>query len=191
MFTLNKVIARDSATDLDDIAKIKRAMKGLGYYDDSDTGYSPYPDKRLFHSIQAFQKDNDLKTDGVIKPEGPTHETIKKELAKQSKSGNVFSDFIRNRKDMIEADTIDADKYFHCKANYEAAERGQVSSFIADALSMGREIYGQVIKNDPLTDMVEDQKANRYGRKAARSGKYKSASEACATFRPKALDEKY
>lgn len=37
----------------------------------------------------------------------------------------AIDDFWRNYNDMRNANTIGGDKYFHCKANCEAARRGQ------------------------------------------------------------------
>ncbi|SOB59839.1 protein of unknown function [Pseudodesulfovibrio profundus] len=58
------------------------------------------------------------------------------------------SDFVRNYTDMREANTVGADKYFHCKANYEASKRGPGGKAAAWTLSEARELYGQ-LKGDP------------------------------------------
>src|SRR5690606_4119360 len=115
MFTLKGRVARNTATDLDDSATIKLALTALGYYDNGKTGLAPYGDDQLFSSIKSFQKDNNLEPDGVINADGPTQEKIKEKLGSDEKSGSAFEDFIKNRQDMKDANTIDADKYFHCK----------------------------------------------------------------------------
>ncbi len=104
MFTLKDRVAADSATDLDDSATIKFALTALGDYDDTETGLSPYTDNQLFHSIQSFQKKNDLTVDGVINPDGPTQAKIKEKLAQDEKAGNAFTDFINNRRDMMDTE---------------------------------------------------------------------------------------
>ena len=91
---------------------------------------------------------------------------------------------------MMEANTIGADKYFHCKANYEAAKKGWIGKATGFTLNVAREFYG-TLKGDGFKDMTEDMKANAHGYNAAKSDKYKSAEKACAIFRPKGLDEKY
>lgn len=191
MFTLKRVISRDTNTHPDDTSVIKSALTALGYYDDSETGLSPYPDDQLFKSINSFQKDNELKVDGVIKPDGPTQAKIKERLSQDKLAESALQIFMRNRKDMMDADTIGADKYFHCVANYEATQQGWEGEAQATLLSGYRELYGNVIKGDPINDMKEDLKANRYGRDASKSGKYRSAQEACAIYRPKGLDDRY
>lgn len=184
MFTLKGTVSRNSNTDLDDSATIKMAMTSLGYYDDADNGFSAYGDDKLFKSIKSYQKDKDLKVDGVIKADGPTQEKIKQDLNEDKSAGNAFGDFWRNYMNMREANTKKSDKYFHCMANYEATQRGWLGEEMAETISDLREIR----KSD---DYKEDKKANKYGRETAKSGKFKTAREACAIFRPEGLDEKY
>jgi len=104
---------------------------------------------------------------------------------------NATSDMARNYLDMRDANTIGADKYFHCKANYDASAHGRVASGVAEKISDVRELYGRHVNGDAMDDTIEDQLANKWGRSSQRSRKYKTASEACATYRPDYLDEKY
>ncbi|MEM9469265.1 MAG: peptidoglycan-binding protein [Pseudomonadota bacterium] len=191
MFKIKSTIAENSQSDLDDQAIIKTAMTTLGYYDDSDTGLNPYADRKLFHSVKDFQKDNNLKVDGVIKPDGPTQKTIKDRIKATPQTFGAFKDFTKNYLDMRQANTIDADKYFHCKANYEATSRGWRGNEVAIGLSNNREKFGQLVKGDSKKDRQDDQKANKHGRDAAQSGNYSSAKAACEIFRPKGLNDKY
>lgn len=97
---------------------------------------------------------------------------------------------------MREADTIGADKYFHCKANSEASSLGQYGEDAAEALSDIRELFGQVVKGDPVIDSMDDQRANFAGRRAGRKLRSSQPGEnqhrkACAPFRPAALDRRY
>lgn len=191
MFTLNKSLQLNQSNDLEDTANIKFALISLGYHDDTDEGLSPYPTEKLFHSIKSFQKDNSLKVDGVIKPDGPTQKTIKDRLNESAEKAGAFQDFVKNYLDMRAADTIDADKYFHCKANFEASKRGWAGDGVARSLSDQREAYGQKYKGEDKKDMVQDMIANAHGRSAARNGEYETAEQACAIFRPKGLNDKY
>jgi hypothetical protein len=197
MFILNKVIARNSPVDLEDMAKTKFALTSLNYYDDTKAGMSPYGDDDVFNSIKSFQKDSNLRIDGVMKPEGPTHTAIKTKLDQDKTAGNVFTDFIKNYEDMRSANTIGADKYFHCKANYEASQRGWSGLAAANFMSNMREAGNMAVDTfkkgvgRTVRDVADDQKANKYGRDAARAGNFSSASEACSIFRPKGLNDKY
>lgn len=189
MFDLYEKVSRNNKTTLEDTANVKTAMTALGYYDDTETGLSPYADDQLYQSVQSFQKDNDLKVDGVLNPKGPTETKIKEKLEKDTKAGNAFFDFTSNRRKMIEADTIGADKYFHCVANYKASKQGWDGKIAAKILSNLRELSDTIRKKG--SDSAEDQVANITGRKNAKLKGYKSAQEACDIFRPKGLDEKY
>lgn len=197
MFTLKKTIARNVSTDHDDVAAIKFGLTSFGYYDDRKTGLSSYSDDDLFTSIKSFQKDNNLEVDGIIKADGPTQAKIKQQLRDNTKAGGAFRDFWRNYQDMREADTIGADKYFHCKANYEATNRGWIGDYEAQFTSVMKELLWlprEITRNGlmpALQDMEADNKANTYGRDAAKSGKYNSARDACAIYRPQGLDDKY
>lgn len=197
MFSLKGTISRNAHVDLNDSAHTKFAMTALGYYDDADAGLSPYPDDKLFKAIKGFQRRNQLEDDGVIKHDGPTQEKINLRLQEDQKSGNAFSDFLGNYKDMREVNVAGADKYFHCKANYEATKRGWDGFAAAAFISNMREAENLAI--DPfrkgllpvIKDIGQDQGANFHGRNAALSGRFSSSREACAIFRPKGLDEKY
>jgi len=45
--------------------------------------------------------------------------------------------------------------FFHCKANYEAAKRGNWGAGVGKAISIGREIYG-LVTGAPLSDIRKD-----------------------------------
>jgi uncharacterized protein RhaS with RHS repeats len=102
---------------------------------------------------------------------------------------NATRDFVRNYQDMRNANTIGADKYFHCKANCEASKRGKDGKETACKISDAREWADQNIKGDPASASEADQVANHYGRDNANSAS--SCSEVCAPFRPNGLSPKY
>lgn len=197
MFNMNKMFARNTSVDLDDSANIKFSLTSLGYYDDSETGLSSYPEDALVSSVKSYQKDRGLSIDGVINPEGETHSSIKKDLSSDKKAFSAFEIFKKRRDDMMEANTKGADKYFHCLANYEARELGWSHTLDAHALNIGREVYGFAKEINTLgldgtiEDISQDMSANIHGLRAAKSKKFSSGREACAIFRPEALDKKY
>lgn len=90
---------------------------------------------------------------------------------------------------MRDANTIGADKYFHCKANCEASSRGSGGRDAAEAISEGREWFDENVKGDPRGVCDEDREANQHGRDGADSGR--SCEEVCAPFRPNGLDPWY
>lgn len=68
VLSLKRPLAADSPADEEDGLAVKKDLRRSGYYDEPDYGLTPYPDKPLFEGIRAFQKDNKLTVDGVMKP---------------------------------------------------------------------------------------------------------------------------
>ncbi|MCP4112564.1 MAG: hypothetical protein GY749_44730 [Desulfobacteraceae bacterium] len=98
-------------------------------------------------------------------------------------------DFLKNYKDMRDANTIGADKYFHCMANCLASKRGSGGRTAAEALSESRELIDEYIKRDPPSACNADRIANQQGRQGGSS--HKSCKQICNSFRPKGLNPKY
>lgn len=86
------------------------------------------------------------------------------------------------------ASTIGANGYFHCKANFEAAQRGSYGAERAAVISDVREWTDQHVKSDPAVASVADQQANHWGRAAAFAHPDIMGREACDRFRPNGLD---
>lgn len=100
-------------------------------------------------------------------------------------------DFGSNYMDMREANTIGADKYFHCKANCEAARRGGPGAGVAELLSDSREWFDQNVRGDSPQASRADQAANSYGRSQAIAQPTMPCSAICARYRPAGLDPKH
>ncbi|KFZ28658.1 hypothetical protein IDAT_07865 [Pseudidiomarina atlantica] len=100
-------------------------------------------------------------------------------------------DFYNNYQDMRNANTIGADKYFHCKANCQAASRGLGGQIESMIVSEVRELTDQYLKGDSEQACNEDREANDYGRKHGSNSSYESCSEICSPFRPPGLPGKY
>ncbi|XP_072879325.1 serum amyloid A-1 protein-like isoform X2 [Chlorocebus sabaeus] len=86
-------------------------------------------------------------------------------------------DMWRAYSDMREADYINADKYFHARGNYDAAQRGPGGVWAAEVI---REDIQKLLGRG-AEDTLADQAANEWGR----SGKDPNH------FRPAGLPEKY
>ena len=95
------------------------------------------------------------------------------------------SDFIDNYRNMRDANTIGADKYFHCMANCEATNRGKAGQSVAEGLSNSREWLDENFKGDTSKACGEDQVANKHGRKGG------NCKQRCARFRPKGLGSQW
>lgn len=121
-------------------------------------------------------------------------------------AGSATNDFRRNYSDMREANTIGADKYYHCAANCEASSRGDVGRSVAERISNAREIVDQRIGGDPPQASQQDQRANLAGRNAGdrvgQSSRENSSAlrrpqaerqcrAECENFRPRSLDRRH
>jgi RHS repeat-associated protein len=105
-------------------------------------------------------------------------------------------DLYRNYRDMRSAWWKGADKYFHCKGNCQAAQRGPGGQDASCAISNGREWWDQNIKSlwNPASnaaDSATDQVANRYGRAGGSDYPGKPCEQICAPFRPSGLPAQY
>ena len=97
--------------------------------------------------------------------------------------------FVSNYRDMRGANTVGADKYFHCKANFQAASYGPGGVFFAEHFSNLREIWDQNVKGYPRWDSVNDQEANKWGRDQV--GVTTDPCEACEKYGPNGLPDYY
>ncbi|WP_137886944.1 RHS repeat-associated core domain-containing protein [Pseudomonas sp. 2FE] len=125
-------------------------------------------------------------------PGAPTTQEGAKAAVNYGK-GAVYAtgDFGSNYIDMRKANTIGADKYFHCKANCEAGQRGWGGSDMACLISNTREWTDQNIKGDPASASTADQIANNHGRTWGQYNPSQSCSQLCSAFRPSGLDQRY
>ncbi|MDV7340079.1 hypothetical protein RYZ26_10780 [Terasakiella sp. A23] len=91
---LKQPIGPSYNTDPDDVTQTKTALASSGHYQVPEHGISPYPDTPLMDGIKSFQKENNLRIDGVMKPGGETEKTINKQAAtvKGDWEGRRFTD---------------------------------------------------------------------------------------------------
>lgn len=98
-----------------------------------------------------------------------------------------FKDFVRNFNDMNKTNVIGGDKYFHCKANYEAAARGLYGGMAAAILSLAKETKD--IFKYGYKESVSDLKIDWRG--LAGGIQRKNLLEVCGALKPKGLSEEY
>ncbi|XP_007953809.1 serum amyloid A-2 protein-like [Orycteropus afer afer] len=97
-------------------------------------------------------------------------------------------DMFRAYKDMREANYIGADKYFHARGNYDAAQRGPGGAWAARVISDARENSQRVTDLFKYGDSghgAEDSRADQAANEWGRSGKDPNH------FRPDGLPDKY
>lgn len=114
--------------------------------------------------------------------------------------------FWKNYNDMISANTIGADRYFHCKANCEASKCGKHGVTAACSMSNAREFTDTYIKYPfrnlfglrrglshaaALADSAGDQAANAHGRNGANASPTASCSSTCSVYRPPGLSKRF
>jgi RHS repeat-associated protein len=102
----------------------------------------------------------------------------------------AVEDFFDNYDDMREANTIGADRYFHCMANCEAARRGDTGTQVSEAMSEARELFDEHVKDDPADVCNADRQANDHGRDGGRNSGV-PCDQVCAPLRPNGLDPRY
>lgn len=110
----------------------------------------------------------------------------------------AVKDMTRNYFDMKHDNTIGNDDYFHCKANYEATDRGDIGRTVSQWLGNKKEDFdyykNQIRGLTPLQasiDRIHDRKVNEIGRQRAQSSLYSNSKEACNSFRVRGINEKY
>jgi hypothetical protein len=97
-------------------------------------------------------------------------------------------DLYRNYKDMRDANTIGADRYFHCKGHCEAAREGQGGRDASEFIGERREQFDEKVKGYPLWDCNADRAANNQGRNGNPNI---SCKQVCGSLRPKGLKKGY
>jgi len=111
----------------------------------------------------------------------------------------TLGSFLTNYKVMKDADTYGADKYFHARANYNAAQQGIVGSVVAKIISDLREWtdnYRNINEKGydsafSIKDINEDQQANEEGCELGRRFPTSPAYEKLKHLMPKGFPERY
>lgn len=83
-YRLKSAIGADRETDPDDVWIVKNNLKNNGYFSEPPYGVTPYPDQFLFDAIKQYQKENDLKVDGIMLPDGETERHMLENFAAKS-----------------------------------------------------------------------------------------------------------
>ena len=103
---------------------------------------------------------------------------------------NAINDFHRNFDDMNRTLEPGGDKYFHCKANCEAARRGSGGSHTACLLSNAKELKDIYWKGHSRSDSAADQVANHHGREGGANTNLPCAT-VCQRYRPNSMPSWY
>jgi RHS repeat-associated protein len=113
----------------------------------------------------------------------------------------AYKQLQRNKDELLDANTQDADKYFHCKAHCEACSEGPGGNLMSTVASYGREtsdladgvsdsdINSPGTLGDALSDSASDVAANDQGRAAGERGD--QCAGACSSLAPPGLPYRY
>ena len=93
MKSLNKPIGPSYALDEQDVLNTKQTLGQLDYYKPrrrkgQRAEITPWPDTPMFEGIKTFQKDKDLKVDGLMKPGDPTEKALNKAIGTDKRGNN-------------------------------------------------------------------------------------------------------
>ncbi|MEM6781985.1 MAG: peptidoglycan-binding domain-containing protein [Pseudomonadota bacterium] len=79
---LNASVGNNMENEEEDVIAVKRTLKNRGYYKpDIENGIV---DRETDRGIKAFQRDNNLKEDGIMRPQGETEKTLFDDQSGQS-----------------------------------------------------------------------------------------------------------
>ncbi len=217
---LSKPVRPFYPNELQEINKVRACFQENGRYKGLPAGYyTPlYMDPPLINAVREYQKDRGLQCDGIINPGGETEQRLNqdKQIFQELHSGltgansstynekkerfsnirqvtGAAADFMRHKKEMQEMNMKGSDKFFHCAANFTAAQRGSAGENAAKALSFGKELFDipkKVFLNKEevvptLIDSLWDIEADAAGWTAGkndRAVRKSSAAEACKEY---------
>ncbi len=80
---LKRPITPATNVDLDDTGRVKKALHELGLLDTRDHGLDEFPDQPMIDGIKAFQRQNGLREDGEMKPNGETAHRLNQVMAER------------------------------------------------------------------------------------------------------------
>lgn len=82
---LKKEVSETTADiDGDDVLSVKKNLENLGYYKKPEWGMTKFGDNQMFDGIRTFQKEKQLKVDGIMKPAGETERKINEMLQQKN-----------------------------------------------------------------------------------------------------------
>ena len=180
---------------------IDRVMQQAGYYD------HPYQvGERTFYvdGDSPFVQNRAGNNTGLNNMQRYNQETLNNTASMNGQSPwqqvtGALQDMSRNYFDMRRDNTVGADDYFHCKANYEAASRGTWGEATAQIVGDAKESIdywdnqfrkGLTLKQAAV-DRIHDKEINKIGRQSAQTGLYSNSRDACNLFRVNGVNEKY
>ncbi|MFQ5972866.1 MAG: peptidoglycan-binding domain-containing protein, partial [Alphaproteobacteria bacterium] len=148
-FRLNHRLAEDTNANEDDTLNTKKALYRLGLYEIPEYGLDRWPDDEMFAGIRDFQKQQGLRVDGVMEPQGSTASALRRTLLTREKDGEdelrIPPPFVLNREvapdaPLDETDALNVKKALSRLGHYEIPDFG-LSPYPDNALFDGLEAF--------------------------------------------------
>ena len=199
LLNLEKAVRPLAPNNLDDINAVRGAMEKFGDYKGVPAGFyeRSFMDKPLEQSIKNYQKENGLTVDGILNPKGETENSINQMFRSLKEKADTAKGMYDNYREMKNLGWKNADDFFPCKANFEAAQKSEESEKFAkfpgdrkeDADYYINRIYKGFSVYEALKDKEHDLKVNAYGlaqgRKEREKPSGRTAKEVCKEKYPK------
>ena len=177
---------------------------GTNFWGNSANNYG-FGNSNISANIENMQNNTTPIPVAIAMPQAtavPQNQGVQQSIQTQNPLQQIVGaagDMVRNYIDMKRDNTIKGDDYFHCKANYEAAQRGEIGENIAEKLGNAKEEFdfwdNQFRKGlspqEAFSDRIHDKTINQIGRQMAKSGLYKNSRKACYPYRVNGINEKY
>lgn len=109
-FRMKDTVGRSYTTNLDDTYNLKRALAGLGHIDTTKGTLDRYPDGAMLKGIESFQREQGLKVDGIVRPDGPTHQRLNAILGGIGRSAGRPSTNVTPQSDRISTSCFPGDQ---------------------------------------------------------------------------------
>lgn len=109
-FRMKDTVGKSYTTNLDDTYNLKRALAGLGHIDTTQGTLDRYPDGSMLKGIEAFQREQGLKVDGIVRPDGPTHQRLNAILGGIGRSAGRPSTNVTPQSDRISTSCFPGDQ---------------------------------------------------------------------------------
>ncbi|GEM_PF-6637743 len=105
MFNLFKTVGNNRENREDDVFVVKDALSDFGYFDFSSNASEPHGifTRELDDGIKAFQSENGLRVDGVLKPKGETENALRQRFVAERKEPDTGFVFAQKREREFDA----------------------------------------------------------------------------------------
>jgi len=175
----NEISSSSASVEPSDILNVKTALEKVGSYEKPEWGMTDFTDNQMFDGIKKFQKDNGLKVDGIMKPDGETVSKLNEVIAQNNDFD--WSKFPNKERIPEYQDKVIKEKYDSENNSFSKVYKKTMDEFtrrnVNNDTVMGdfsRNYRELVANNVPDSDKYYHAKANFEASKRGRKGYLKS-----------------